>query len=46
MSLIKDLFGWLSITIKVSSKSRSHAKIVDKERMLVNVLKNAKLAFI
>ena len=42
----EDLFVWLSVTIKISLKSRCHAEIIDEKRMLINVLKYAEFAFL
>ena len=43
---LEDLFVWLSVTIEISLEARGHAKIIDEKRMLIDVLKYAKFAFL
>ena len=40
------LFGWHFVSKVVSTQSARHAKVVDKEGVLVNVLKNAELTLV
>ena len=45
MLLVEELLlGWLLVAIVVALEAACHTKVVDKERMLIYVLEDAKLS--
>jgi len=44
-SLLKDFSTWFLVIVKIAFKSTGHTEIVQKQRMLVYVLKYTKFAF-
>jgi hypothetical protein len=44
MTLLEHLFTWLSVVVKVPFQTASHAKVIEEQGMLVDVLKNAEFA--
>ena len=46
LSVLKYLFARYLVVIKIPFKSGRHTKVVDKQWVLVDMFKNAKLAFL